>query len=75
VILPALVRVKLRFGGGFYVPLVLLDASLLVRLFLGPNALDMLRLGAEGNAVAIALFAATMAGAALAARRRRTLPR
>lgn len=61
VILPALARVKLQFGGFFYVPLVLLQASLVLRLVPG----GLLDLGAAGNAAAIALFVATMAGAAL----------
>lgn len=61
VILPALARVKLQFGGFFYVPLVLLHASLVLRL----APAGRLDLGAAGNAAAIALFAATMAGAAL----------
>jgi len=68
VILPALARVKVRFGWFFYVPLILLHASLVVRLCLGAHAFDMLTLGAEGNALAIALFALTMTGAALASR-------
>ena len=66
VILPALARVKLHFGGVFYVPLALLHGSLAVRLFLGPFDLDMLRAGAAGNAAAIAVFAATMIGSAVA---------
>jgi len=61
VILPALARVKLQFGGFFYVPLVLLHASLLLRLVPGGR----LALGATGNAAAIALFMATMVAAAL----------
>lgn len=66
VILPALTRVKLLFGWFFYVPMVLLHLSLLVRLFLGPSSIQMLRAGAAGNAAAIAVFAGTMAGAAVA---------
>lgn len=66
VILPALARVKLLFGGFFYVPLALLHGSLAVRLFIGPFDIDMLRAGAAGNAAAIAVFAATMIGAAVA---------
>ena len=66
VILPALGRVRLRFGWFYYVPLIVLQVSLLVRLCLGPAASERLRWGAEGNALAIALFAMTMAGSALA---------
>jgi len=71
VILPALTRVKLLFGWFFYVPLAVLHGSLVLRLCLGPVASDMLRRGAEGNALAIALFAMTIAGSALAWRLRR----
>ena len=66
VILPALLRVKLLFGEFFYVPLALLHASLAVRMFWGPFDFSMLRGGAAGNAAAIAIFAATMVGAAVA---------
>jgi hypothetical protein len=66
VIVPALARVKLLFGRFFYVPLAVLHLSLAVRLFLGPFDFRMLSAGAAGNAVAIALFAATVSGAAVA---------
>jgi hypothetical protein len=66
VILPALARVKLLFGWCFYIPLALLHASLAVRLFFGRFDLSMLSAGAAGNAAAIAVFAATMIGAAVA---------
>jgi hypothetical protein len=66
VILPALARVKLLFGWFFYIPLVFLHASLAVRLGFGPAAFSMLSNGAAGNALAIALFAMTMVGSALA---------
>ncbi len=65
VILPALTRVKLLFGPHFYVALVLLHASLALRAF---AALDFqaLSAGALGNALAIALFLATMLASAAA---------
>lgn len=66
VILPALARVKLQFGGFFYVPLLLLHASLGVRLFCGPFDFGLLGAGAAGNAAAIAVFALTLLGAAVA---------
>lgn len=66
VILPALARVKLLFGGFFYVPLALLHISLALRLFFGPFDFALLGAGALGNAAAIAFFAATMVGSALA---------
>jgi hypothetical protein len=66
VILPAVARVKLQFGNFFYVPLAALHLSLLLRLALGWNDPALRALGASFNAMAIALFAATVAGAALA---------
>ena len=65
VILPALARVKIEFGGFFYVPLTVLHGSLAVRLGLGPLDFTMRSLGAAGNAIAIALFAATMVASAV----------
>lgn len=66
VILPAIARVKLQFGFFFYVPLAALHLSLALRL--GWGALDPSQrvAGATYNAVAIALFAVTVAGAAVA---------
>jgi hypothetical protein len=76
VILPALTRVKLLFGWFFYVPMAALHLSLLVRLLSGPVSAHLLSAGAAGNAAAMALFAATMAGAAVAWRRKHpTSPR
>jgi hypothetical protein len=66
VILPAVARVKLEFGNFFYVPLAMLHVSLIVRLGLGSIDISQRMLGASLNAAAIALFAATMAGAAVA---------
>ena len=66
VILPALARVKLTFGWMFYLPLVLLPASLMARLLPGPVELHLLATGAAGNALAILLFMATVAGSAIA---------
>lgn len=74
VILPAIARVKVLFGPVFYLPLLLLHASLLLRLAVGHADLRALAAGAAGNALAIAAFAATMAGAALAWRLRHTPP-
>jgi hypothetical protein len=66
VILPAVAHVRLLFGPWFYVPLALLQLSLAVRL-----ADPAWRAaGALGNAVALALFVATVAGSAIAWRRR-----
>lgn len=66
VILPALAQVKLLFGRFFYVPLALLHASLALRLFGGLFDARLIAAGAAGNALAIAVFAATMAGSVLA---------
>ncbi|MFG6459752.1 hypothetical protein ACG00X_23240 [Roseateles sp. BYS96W] len=63
VILPAIAGVKLAFGWPWYLPLLLLHASLALRLLGGPG---LLAAGAAGNALAIAAFAAVVAGAALA---------
>lgn len=66
VILPAVARVKLLFGPWFYAPLLLLQVSLALRL-----ADPAWRAaGAWGNALALALFIATVAGSAIAWRRR-----
>lgn len=70
VILPALARVKVEFGGAFYLPLALLHGSLALRLA-QPWAGEAWRLGALLNAGALLLFALTMAGAALRWRARR----
>jgi hypothetical protein len=69
VILPAIARVKLQFGKSFYLPLAALHGSLLLRLAGGFFSFDARRSGAVLNAVAIALFAATVAAAAWAWRR------
>lgn len=70
VILPAIARVKLQFGHFFYVPLAALHASLLLRLAAGFTDFHWRAQGALLNALAIALFALTALGAALAWRRR-----
>ncbi|MBS0340041.1 MAG: hypothetical protein JSS56_05910 [Proteobacteria bacterium] len=66
VILPAIARVKVLFGATYYVPLVLLHASLVVRLAGGHLGSVALNLGAAGNALAIVAFAITVGGSALA---------
>lgn len=70
VILPAIARIKLLFGRWFYLPLLLLHGSLLLRLGAGLTDLRWRADGALANALAIALFAATAVGAALAWRAR-----
>lgn len=66
VILPAIARVKLQFGNIFYVPLGVLHLSLLLRLGGGLTDISLRAAGAGFNALAIALFAATVTGAAVA---------
>ncbi|MEO8656597.1 MAG: hypothetical protein ABI409_20925, partial [Ramlibacter sp.] len=66
VILPAIARVKLQFGSFFYVPLAALHLSLALRLGWGAVDAAQRATGATLNAAAIALFAATVAGAAVA---------
>ena len=66
VILPAVAGLKLRFGWYFYVPLAVLHLSLAVRLGFGAFDPAVRAAGGVLNAVAIALFAATIAGAAVA---------
>jgi len=66
VVLPAIARIKLRFGAFFYLPLAALHLSLVVRLALGSFS-DLWRAaGASLNAAAIVFFAVTVAGAAVA---------
>lgn len=77
VILPAVVGIKVAFGAFFYVPLALLQVSLVLRLLAAPGwpAAPQLRaLGVLGNVGAVALFAVTMGGAAFVWRRRHASP-
>jgi hypothetical protein len=66
VVLPAIARVKLRFGAFFYLPLAALHLSLVVRLALGSFSEALRAAGASFNAATIGLFALTVAGAAVA---------
>lgn len=66
VILPAIARIKLLFGPVFYFPLAALHGSLLLRLAAGATDFRWRADGALLNALAMALFAATAAGAAIA---------
>lgn len=70
VILPAIARVKLQFGMFFYVPLAALHASLALRLGGGAFDASLRAAGAALNAASLALFAATVLGAAAAWRLR-----
>lgn len=76
VILPAIAGVKVRYSSAFYLPLVLLHASLAVRILMRHTSLDdALAIGATGNALAILLFAGTLAGSAIAWHKRPRPPR
>lgn len=66
VILPAIARIKLRFGWAFYLPLAALHLSLAVRLGWGALEAALRPTGAAWNAASILLFAATVGGAAVA---------
>jgi hypothetical protein len=72
VVLPAIARVKVLFGWALYVPLALLHGTLAVRLAVGSSDAAARAAGAAGNALSILLFAATLAGAAVAWRLRST---
>ncbi|MBZ8142059.1 hypothetical protein CLD22_19395 [Rubrivivax gelatinosus] len=69
VILPAVAKVKLRFGARFYLPVAALHASLLLRLFGGAEAPALKALGAALNAVSVALFALVVVLSIASARR------
>ncbi|OGA17143.1 MAG: hypothetical protein A3I63_05895 [Betaproteobacteria bacterium RIFCSPLOWO2_02_FULL_66_14] len=70
VIFPAVLRIALPYRPAFYAPLLVLHASILLRVS-GGMAGDAawLRAGGAGNAIAIALFILTAAALALGARR------
>ena len=74
VILPAVARVKLLFGPFFYLPLVVLHGSLLLRLGAGFLDFAARRNGALANAIALGLFVLTVVGAAIAWRLRHRAP-
>lgn len=62
----AVARIKLRFGARFHAPLALPHASSILRLAGGLVRPELRTVGAALNAAALALFAATVAGSALA---------
>ena len=74
VILPAVVRIKLRFTSWLYVPLALLHLSLMWRLGAGFASLELRYAGAVVNALALALFAVTLAASTLGWRGHRHEP-
>lgn len=74
IIVPAVLRVTLPYRPLFYVPLVLLHASLLLRVIGHAASYELARLGAMGNAVALAAFILVMLQAVRAGRRRSASP-
>lgn len=66
VIMPAIAGVRLLFGNWFYVPLGLLHASLLLRLFGGMVDTTQRAWGATLNAVTLLGFVVTVAASAVA---------
>lgn len=70
IILPAVLRIRLPYHPGFYVPLVLLHLSLAVRVAGDlPGAVALRAWGALGNAGAIGLFLLLMLTAVIAGQR------
>jgi hypothetical protein len=72
VILPAVARIKLYFGHGFYGPLVLLHTSLALRLATGQAEPSWHAAGLILNAMALGYFAANIVVSAMAWRSRNT---
>lgn len=61
VVVPVVARRRMRYVPFFYVPLVLLHASLLVRLAAGPGAATLRQWGGLFNAVTLLVFVGTLA--------------
>ncbi len=70
VILPAITRIRLAFGNGFYAPLAVLHLSLAARLAFGHRLPAVKAAAALGNVAAMLLFIAVTAAAARAWRTR-----
>jgi hypothetical protein len=60
IVLPAVARIDLRFSPILYAPVALLHGSLVLRLAGGAFDAINLRMGAAGNAIAIAVFVVTV---------------
>jgi len=67
-ILPALTRLRIRFGVAFYAPVAMLHASLAMRLGLGLDDARLRGIGAFLDAIALLAFVATLAAGVLAGR-------
>jgi uncharacterized protein involved in response to NO len=68
IIVPAVLRARLPYHPFFYVPLVLLHASLAARVAADLAASPFARVSAVANALVLALFVLTMATSVLRAR-------
>lgn len=74
IILPAVLRVTLPYHPSFYLPLVLLHASVAIRLLGDAGAgYGWTRIGGLANALALAVFIVTMLAAVLHGRRSKAL--
>jgi len=72
IIFPAVLRVKIPYHPDFYVPLLVLHASLALRIFGGlDDAFALRRAGGLLNAIALLLFIVTMLTAVRRGKRRR----
>lgn len=63
VVVPVVARRRMRYSNRFYVPLVLLHASLVLRLAAGPATATIRQWGGILNALALLAFAGTLAWA------------
>jgi hypothetical protein len=70
VILPAVARIKLHFSGWFYLPMIMLHASLALRLFAGFSQPAWRSAGAALNALSLAVFVVVVLSSARAWQRR-----
>jgi hypothetical protein len=70
IIVPAVLRVTLPYRPVFYLPLILLHGSLLLRVAGDATTFAVARAGALGNAIALLAFIATMASAVRSGRKR-----
>lgn len=75
IIFPAVARVKIPYHPAFYLPLLVLHASLALRIGGGlAGEFAWQRQGAAGNAAALLLFVATLLGSIVRGRRRAAAP-
>ncbi len=77
VILPAVLRIRLPYHPAMYVPVVVLHATLLVRVAVGDarGLATIVQVGGVGNVVAVLLLVVTMVAAGVRGRTRAPAPR